>query len=406
MIKPLTFKLLTVDLIILTDVAIVRNNFITYDTGLVRIIRSLSKRYSTIIFGWNREGRKSYNIEELKKEIVGKTSPNNSLALKILKLKAPVREVSFMDNLPLVIFLPLFWIWVFFNLVITKPKIVQACDLDTVLPCYIYKKIFRKKMIFYIFDRYAMTFIPTRFKMLFYTVQNAEEFFSKKADVLVTVGKRVLDTFKKKPEHCAIIANSPEDYNHDNREKPGRGDTLKVVYGGHIMPGRGLENIASAVSELVKVEFCIYGLVIDKKLLDELVSIPNVKYKGFLATCDEYYESIMTADVMIAVYTLNVPSNSITTHNKTYEAMMCGIPIITNLSTEFVREIGYGITVDYDSIDEIRSALITLRDNPELCKSLGKNGRRAFLEKYNWKETEKELYRIYDNLLVSPNIIP
>jgi glycosyltransferase involved in cell wall biosynthesis len=261
-------------------------------------------------------------------------------------------------------------------------------------------------MIFYIFDRYAMTFIPTRFKMLFYTVQKTEEFFSKEADVLVTVGKKVLDTFKKKPEHCAIIANSPEDYNHGNRETPGRGDILTIVYGGHIMRGRGLENIASAVKEIINVEFCIYGLVIDKKLLDELVSIPNVKYKGFLTSCDEYYESIMKADVMIAVYTLNVPSNSITMHNKTYEAMMCGIPIITNLSPEFVKEIGFGITVDYDSIDEISSAIITLRDNPELCKSLGKNGRRAFLEKYNWKEAEKELHRIYDNLLVSPNIIP
>jgi glycosyltransferase involved in cell wall biosynthesis len=172
------------------------------------------------------------------------------------------------------------------------------------------------------------------------------------------------------------------------------------------MPGRGLENIASAVRELVNVEFCIYGLVIDKKLLDEIVSTPNVKYKGFLTSCDEYYKSIMMADVMIAVYTPHIPSHNITMHNKTYEAMMCGIPIITNLSPEFVKEIGFGITVDYDNIDEIRSALISLRDNPELCKTLGNNGRRAFLEKYNWKETEKELYRVYDNLLVFPSIIP
>jgi glycosyltransferase involved in cell wall biosynthesis len=113
----------------------------------------------------------------------------------------------------------------------------------------------------------------------------------------------------------------------------------------------------------------------------------------------------MMADVMIAVYSLDVPSNSVTMHNKTYEAMMCGIPLITNLSPEFVKEIGFGITVDYNSIDEIRSALISLRDNPELRKALGKNGRTAFLEKYNWKETEKDLYRIYDKLLVSPRTV-
>jgi glycosyltransferase involved in cell wall biosynthesis len=390
----------------LTDGAIVRNNFITYDTGLVRIIRSLCRRYSIIVFGWNREGRRSYKIEELTNEIAGKRSPNCNLALKILRLRAPVREVTIMKNLPLVIFLPLFWIWVFFNLVISKPKIVHACDLDTVLPCYIYKKIFRKKMIFYVFDRYAMTFVPKRYKFLFYVIQNTEEFFSREADVLVTVGKKVLDTFKKKPEHCAIITNSPEDYKHENRDNFRKRDLLTLVYGGHIMPGRGLENIASAVRDLENVEFRIYGLVIDKELLNELISIPNVKYMGYLNSSDEYYKSIITADVMIAVYALSVPSYSITMHNKTYEAMMCGIPIITNLSPEFVEEIGFGIIVDYDSIVDIRSALIRLRDNPELCKSLGNNGRRAFLEKYNWKENEKELYRIYDRLLVSPNSSP
>lgn len=127
MSKPLVFRLLTIDLIALMDVAIVRNNFITYDTGARKSNKVLSKRYPTVVFGWNREGRKSYNIEELKKEIVGKTSPNNSLALKILTLKAPIREMSIKDNFPLVIFLPSFWIWIIFNLVLTKPKIVHAC---------------------------------------------------------------------------------------------------------------------------------------------------------------------------------------------------------------------------------------------------------------------------------------
>ena len=166
------------------DIAIVRNNLIVYDTGLVRVIRSLAKRYSTVVLGCDRERSQSYDLDKLKEQILGRAAEtNNRLDLKILKLKAPVRAASYARYLPLVFFLPVFWIWVFINLVIHKPKIVTACDLDTVFPCYVYKKLFRKKLIFYVFDRYALTFIPKKFNLLFNAVNTIEESYSNGSDV-------------------------------------------------------------------------------------------------------------------------------------------------------------------------------------------------------------------------------
>ena len=383
----------------LKDIAIVRNNLIVYDTGLVRVIRSLARRYSTLVIGWDRERSQPYDSDRLKKQILGKGTTNNSIDIKILKLKAPVRAASYVRYLPLVFFFPVFWIWVFTKLVIHKPKIVTACDLDTVFPCYVYKKLFRKKLIFYVFDRYALTFIPKKFNLLFRAVNTIEEHYSNGSDVLITVAEKVLATFKKKPKHCALLLNSPEDHNNGNKQKYRKDRTFKIVYGGHIMGDRSLENICSAIKDLENVEFFMHGLLIDKKLLDEISLLPNVKYKGYLTNSDEYYKSIMMADVMIAVYAPGKSSYSITMHNKTYEAMMCGIPIITNLSAEFVKDLGFGIIVDYGNIEQIRSAIVTLRDNHKLCETLGNNGRKAYLEKYSWKIAEKELYKICDNLL-------
>jgi glycosyltransferase involved in cell wall biosynthesis len=65
-----------------------------------------------------------------------------------------------------------------------------------------------------------------------------------------------------------------------------------------------------------------------------------------------------------------------------------------------VREVGFGIIVDYGDVEQIRSAIVTLKDNHILCERLGNNGRKAYLEKYNWKAAEKELYKICDNLLI------
>jgi len=101
---------------------------------------------------------------------------------------------------------------------------------------------------------------------------------------------------------------------------------------------------------------------------------------------------------MIGMYDLNVPWNSITAPSKHFEAMMCGIPIITNASAELVKDVGCGIIVDYDDVEQIRAAITSLR-NTELRTKLGNNGRIAFLEKYNWTKMEEKLYEVYENLM-------
>jgi glycosyltransferase involved in cell wall biosynthesis len=78
--------------------------------------------------------------------------------------------------------------------------------------------------------------------------------------------------------------------------------------------------------------------------------------------------------------------------------MMCGVPLITNMEVSLVNEIDCGITVQYNT-EQVRDAIIKLRDDSELRKRLGKNGRKAFVEKYNWDKMEEKLYQIYSNLL-------
>jgi glycosyltransferase involved in cell wall biosynthesis len=78
---------------------------------------------------------------------------------------------------------------------------------------------------------------------------------------------------------------------------------------------------------------------------------------------------------------------------------MCGVAVITNISHELVKDTMCGILVDYGKVDEIRQAIITLKDNTQLRKFYATNGRQAFLKKYNWTKMEEKLYSIYDRLL-------
>lgn len=365
-----------------------------HDARVGRVIRSLSKKYSAIFLAWNRGGLDN----DLKQEMILKTFPTDlHLSFAIFNLRAPYGRHLLRQYIPMVLYLPIFWTWVFFNLVIHRPKVVHAFDADTVLPCYVYKKFFRKKLIFEIVDRYGITYIPKKFYRLHTAVNSFEEFFSKRSDILLTLSYNIMSSFTYKPVKTSVILNCPEDF-YDKRNIR-RDGTFVLGYGGGINRGRGLEQIATALRNLERVKLYIYGPIIDKKLFDEIRSEPNVEYKGFLRIHDDYHKAIIKTDAIIAVYTKETPSHEMTIHNKTFEAMMGGIPIITNLSPELVSEIGFGIVVEYGNIEQLTSAIKRLRDDHVLREKLGNNARKAFTQKYNWSIMEKKLYDLYESIL-------
>jgi glycosyltransferase involved in cell wall biosynthesis len=376
-------------------VAVVRSaNSIIYDPRVKKIIKSLKKRYSVSALGWDRDGLPKKKLDDYIVE------------LKLFRLKTSFWKPSLPRLfIRLVVFFPLFWAWVFVNLVIQRPEVVHACDLDTVLPCYVYKKIFRKRLIFDVFDRYAMVFIPAKFKRFFAIVNWLEELLGNKADALIIAGgQKVLETFRKKPKLCAVVLNCPEDCMPDKKKEltsnnGSSKEALTLVYTGGIRRGRALENLVSIINSLNGVNLVIAGPIMDKELFAQIDHNPGIRYDGVFEPSDALALE-KSSDVMIALYDTAVAWNRITLPNKLFEAMMCGIPIITNIATEIVNETQCGIVVkDYYDINEIQNAIISLRDNYKLRKILGDNGRKAFLQRYNWHIIEQILYNIYETIM-------
>jgi len=54
--------------------------------------------------------------------------------------------------------------------------------------------------------------------------------------------------------------------------------------------------------------------------------------------------------------------------------------------------------VDADNLDEVKAAIIKLRDNPALCRELGANARRAYEHRYSWEIQEQWLLNLYREL--------
>lgn len=383
----------------LIDLVVVRSNSIIYSPRVRKIINSLSKKYSILALGWNREGVSKEKVE------------NYVSNLWLLNLRAPYGKIR------MIAIIPIFWAWIFINLLKANPKVVHSCDFDTIVPCYIYKILFRKKLVFDVCDRYAMAYIPPKFKILYSTINSLEEIFAKHSDALITVSEKLLRTFHRVPEQTAIIMNCLEqdiinpmkrcfnDHKEPTEEYEKGKDNeenrciFTLLYAGNIVKGRGLENIIPAIENLHDVKLIIAGKTIHEDLLQSLLLLPNVEYRGILEPVEALTLNLYSHAVII-LYDPQVPNNNFSMSNKMFEAMMLGLPIITNVSTEVVRdEVNCGIIVDYNNINQITEAIKSLRDDPLLCQKLGCNGQKACLRKYNWEMMEKKLKEIYENLL-------
>ena len=373
-------------MILLTDIILVKTDPIMKQSSIraEQIVRSLNRKYSVLALGWNR-GEDTLNKLN-----------NNTDLLHVFDLSAPYgRTFRYLA------ILPMFWTWVFIKLCIHRPKVIHAFNLDTVLPCYIYKVLFKSKLIFDMHDRYGMAFIPwnrgTILKKVHLIINSLEEKFANNVDVLISVYDKMFTTLKRKPRKCITIMASPEDQIiHRSKEAT---DSFKLLFTGHVREGRGIDILLEILDDIKNTQLLITGRIEDRKLLKKIYEKSNCKYIGFLDH-KQLLDLELKCDVIIALY----DSNFQTQHeygmaNKILEAMMCGLPVITNIADEIISETGCGLLVNYHNVKEIRQAIITLRDNPELRTRLGNNGRRAFLDKYNWKVMEDRLLKTYDILL-------
>ena len=91
---------------------------------------------------------------------------------------------------------------------------------------------------------------------------------------------------------------------------------------------------------------------------------------------------------------------------KNFEFMMAGLPVICTdfkVWKEIIEKEKCGICVNPTDKDEIKNAIQYLLTNPEVACWMGRNGRKAIENKYNWETQVPILIDFYNNLCVKLN---
>lgn len=161
------------------------------------------------------------------------------------------------------------------------------------------------------------------------------------------------------------------------------------------MRNRRLLLIGKAIENEKNIRLILAGRVFDDTL-EHLLKNPNVSYVGLLKA-EEVLKLEKMADIIPVLYDPSIPINRVASPNKLFEAMMLGVPVVTNVCRDIVAEADCGLIVNYDT-QEVKRAILWLKNNPLPRKKFGINGRQAFEKKYNWRIMEEKLLKLYCSL--------
>jgi glycosyltransferase involved in cell wall biosynthesis len=373
---------------------IIKTNLLERETRINKEIKTLTDNgYLVTFLGWDR-GFKTSMSERRKagdfyKEIR-------------LRLKAPW-------GIKILLFLPIWWCFVFFWLTVTRWDIAHAGEFASIPPTVVAGKLKRKPVIYEILDVYEDEIaLP---KVIRNICIKIDMVFMRLANSVVLADEAQIEEVGGFPNSKIVtIYDSPPDTFGRANISHRRNGKFTLFFAGLLSSTRALnlDKVFTAIKgiEGVKViiagysDYSDYGDLVEK--IKELVrEMPDkIQFIGEI-THAEVLERSARADLLFVLRDPIVPVNKYICGSKVLEAMMCGTPILVNKGTSTankVREEKCGLVVDANNIEEIKEAIIRLRDNPELCEELGANGRKAYEKRYSWEIMERRLLALYHEL--------
>ena len=261
---------------------------------------------------------------------------------------------------------------------------VIAVNFDSALPIYLASRIRGFSYIYEIRDEFALSynFRPSIKRI----IRRIDHVLMRKAQFVIHVDANRV-TYTKC--NYIIIENSPEDYfKGDNRSY----ENLKLQFAviGNMTETRGIDQIFKFAKDHSNVSILLVGNFHDEELKNSLCSLNNVEYHEFMPQ-QKLFSLMGQCCGIFSLFDPCLEINRLAASNKVYDAMMLGIPVITNKevqNSDFIDKMGCGCIINYKYDDSWnRLAESSFLDE---AKMMGSRGREVYLKRYQFDKLVEE----------------
>jgi glycosyltransferase involved in cell wall biosynthesis len=179
-----------------------------------------------------------------------------------------------------------------------------------------------------------------------------------------------------------------------------------VAYVGAICKERGLREAIDALELIDKqrpVRLLLAGSFRPPTLEQELRACEGWKHVEYWGQCNRGDVANLLGQARVGLVTLLPTPNHLWSHPiKLYEYMAAGLPVVASdfpLWRQIIESAGCGMLVNPESPEDIARAIHWLFDHPAEAEAMGRRGRKAVEEQFNWPSQLKLLLELYERVL-------
>ena len=317
-----------------------------------------------------------------------------------------IRNKGLMKGLPHDLFRNPLWWWKAYKKALGLYKsgyrfdVVHCHDLDTLQTGVWLKKRLNVKLVYdahEIFGYMIERTMPTCVAKVSFLI---EKILIKNVDQVITVNEPLKTFFSKiSGSPIDIVMNCGEILT--NTYCPPKNSLFTISYFGVLERSRMFPEILDYIGTIDNIRFIIAG---KKEGLYTEVETVSKKYKNiiFLGTIpyNQVVEKTLECNAILCMFDPVEKNNQVGLPNKIFEAMLTGRPVIVTKGlyySKLVETENCGVSAAYD-FEDVKKSIMMLRDNPQQCEELGKNGLSAAIREYNWERQKKTLLSVYERL--------
>lgn len=303
-----------------------------------------------------------------------------------------------------------FLLQTFFSLVRQRPDVVLCHDLLPLVPCFLYSKLFFKKLVYDSHEIHREILSPLKPKKFWDTAETYIINYS--AITFITDHHRLnymVENAGVKPGKITSLYNYP--YLGELRSAGKKLSDLsnskhRVVYTGIIMPGRYIDEVVRSIPYWqTNADFYLVGdggseYINDLKEIAYKLGVSDRVHFVGAVKWDELVDFIDESSVAFAFYKDNCLNNYYCSPNKLYEALASGTPVIGTknpMISEVLDKLDFGVCLDFRTIDpnsvgEAVNQIITKNYSQDHRSQV----KKQLINDYSWESQEDHFLKVFN----------